>query len=109
MRNRAIMGAVLGCLGLSGCVINADDSGPHHYDLPRTSTTVCRREVDHVYDDYYKIAFDLPSLVTEGDGRQIVTQPFTLMPRRDVTSAAGRHVMRCVVKDTALISVSEDR
>ncbi|MEA1677064.1 MULTISPECIES: hypothetical protein [Nitrospirillum] len=108
MRNRVILGAAIGCLSLSGCVINADDSG-HHYDMPRTATTVCRREVDHVYDDYYKIAFDLPVLATEADGRQTVVQPFTLMPRRDITAAAGRHVMRCVVKDTALISVSEDR
>jgi hypothetical protein len=105
MRTLVITSAAIGCLGLGGCVINADDSGAH-YDLPRTATTVCRREVDHVYDDYYKIAFDLPSLVTEADGRQVVTQPFTLMPRRDVTSAAGRHVMRCVVKDGALVSLT---
>ncbi|MDE1149527.1 MAG: hypothetical protein PW843_23480 [Azospirillaceae bacterium] len=111
MRKLVMAGAAVGCVALSGCVasINSHDDDMHVSNMSRTATSICRREVDHVYDDYYRISFDMPVLSTEADGRQVVVQPFNLMPRKDIAGAAGHHVTRCVVRDGALLTISEDR
>lgn len=88
---------------LGGCSINVHDDGIEHgdYRAPRTATDICRREVDRSFSDRYRIAFDLPELITNGNV-QTVQQPFTIASRKDAFETPQRRTLRCTVVDGAL-------
>ncbi len=99
--------AGLALLFLGGCAIevNDRDSGRDGYYKPRGATDLCRREVERTYDDRFRIAYELPELVTQGTS-QLVTQEFSLTPRKDYGTGIERRAIRCTVTDGALTSVT---
>ncbi|WP_298325221.1 hypothetical protein [Asticcacaulis sp.] len=88
---------------LGACSVNVND-GDYERGLspvPRTATDICRREVDRSFGDRYRIAFDLPELVTNGNV-QTVQQPFTMASRRDAFEGPQRRSLRCTLVDGVL-------
>lgn len=109
MTTRTLCLLALGALALSACSINVDgDTHGPGYNLPRTATDLCRREVDRTYDSRYRIAYELPELSTDGP-TQTVRQAFTLALRKENFEAPERRALRCVVRGGELVSVSEVR
>lgn len=99
------LGMVVGAGVLSACSINVnDDKDDGRYARPRTATDHCRREVERTYGDRYRIAYELPDLVTNGTV-QTVTQGFTLVLRRENFDAPERRSIRCTVDSGVLIQV----
>lgn len=102
--------AGLALLFLGGCSIEVNDRevGRDGYYKPRSATDLCRREVERTYDDRFRIAYELPELVTQGTS-QIVTQEFSLTPRKDYGTGIERRSIRCTVTDGTLNSVTPAR
>ena len=99
------VGMVAGAAALSACSINVnDDKEDGRYAHPRTATDQCRREVERTYGDRYRIAYDLPDLVTSGPV-QTVTQSFTLALRKDNFDSPQRRTLRCTVDGGVLTQV----
>lgn len=96
---------VIAGTAFSACSINVNDDQDHgRYAYPRTATDQCRREVERSYGDRYRIAYDLPDLVTTGSV-QTVTQAFTLVLRKDNFDAPQRRSLRCTVDGGVLTQV----